>query len=217
MEFLSVRPTFRRPCCHGAAATQYMVILQIPMTRQGNTSGIPVLRFIKILRLAFFFARTPGGSSGGEAALIKAGGSLLGIGSDVGGSLRIPAHFSGVCGLKPTNGRLYEDGRRGTQGSGTPVLRVGVYSVGGFMSSTVAGLEVGMKALLEDARRMAAKDWRVVPVNWDEKLYQPGRKLKIAYYEDDGMFPPMPGVKRGLKVRIFGKEIKTRVQFIVVF
>jgi len=143
--------------------------------------------------------RTPGGSSGGEAALIKAGGSLLGIGSDVGGSLRIPAHFSGVCGLKPTNGRLYEDGRRGTQGSGTPVLRVGVYSVGGFMSSTVAGLEVGMKALLEDARRMAAKDWRVVPVNWDEKLYQPGRKLKIAYYEDDGMFPPMPGVKRGLK------------------
>ena len=149
--------------------------------------------------------------------MIKAGGSILGLGSDVGGSLRIPAHFSGVCGLKPTNGRLFEDGRRGAQGSGMPILRVGVYSVGGFMSSTVAGLEVGMKALLEDARRMAAKDWRVVPVNWDEKLHQPGRKLKIAYYEDDGMFPPMPGVKRGLKVRIFGKKIKTPAQFIVVF
>ena len=49
--------------------------------------------------------RTPGGSSGGEAALIGAGGSILGIGSDVGGSLRIPAHFSGVCGLKPSLGR----------------------------------------------------------------------------------------------------------------
>ena len=134
--------------------------------------------------------------------MIKAGGSLLGIGSDVGGSLRIPAHFSGVCGLKPTNGRLFEGGRRGAQGSGMPILRVGVYSVGGFMSSTVAGLEVGMKALLEDARRMAAKDWRVVPVNWDEKLHQPGRKLKIAYYEDDGIFPPMPGVKRGLQVLV---------------
>ena len=42
--------------------------------------------------------RTPGGSSGGEACLIAGGGSILGIGSDVGGSLRIPAHFCGVVG-----------------------------------------------------------------------------------------------------------------------
>ena len=48
--------------------------------------------------------RTPGGSSGGEACLIAMGGSPLGIGSDVGGSLRIPSHFCGIAALKPTSG-----------------------------------------------------------------------------------------------------------------
>ena len=51
--------------------------------------------------------------------MIAAGGSILGLGSDIGGSLRIPAHFSGICGLKPTNGRIYEGGRRGGQGAGS--------------------------------------------------------------------------------------------------
>lgn len=50
--------------------------------------------------------RIPGGSSGGEAALIAGGGSILGFGSDIGGSLRIPAHMCGCCSLKPTVGRL---------------------------------------------------------------------------------------------------------------
>src|SRR5215510_11792402 len=50
--------------------------------------------------------RTPGGSSGGEAAAIAACCSAGGIGSDGGGSIRVPAHFSGICGLKPTPGRI---------------------------------------------------------------------------------------------------------------
>lgn len=44
--------------------------------------------------------RTCGGSSGGEAALISSGGSIIGIGSDIGGSIRFPCHFSGIAGLK---------------------------------------------------------------------------------------------------------------------
>ena len=50
--------------------------------------------------------RTPGGSSGGEAALVAASGSALGLGTDIGGSVRVPAHFCGLCGLRATPGRL---------------------------------------------------------------------------------------------------------------
>lgn len=50
--------------------------------------------------------RGPGGSSGGEGALIASGGSLLGFGSDVGGSIRIPTQMCGIYGLKPTAGRV---------------------------------------------------------------------------------------------------------------
>lgn len=50
--------------------------------------------------------KTSGGSSGGEGALIGGGGSPLGIGTDIGGSIRIPASFCGICGFKPTTGRL---------------------------------------------------------------------------------------------------------------
>ena len=54
--------------------------------------------------------RTPGGSSGGEAALIGAGASLFGIGTDGGGSIRIPSHYCGIAGLRPTAGLVPETG-----------------------------------------------------------------------------------------------------------
>ena len=51
--------------------------------------------------------RSPGGSSGGEAALIANKGSVLGLGTDIGGSIRVPAHLCGIHGLKPTAGRFW--------------------------------------------------------------------------------------------------------------
>ncbi len=67
--------------------------------------------------------RTPGGSSGGEAAAIAAGCSAGGVGSDGGGSIRIPAHYSGICGLKPTPGRIPSAGH--FPGSAGPFAQLG--------------------------------------------------------------------------------------------
>ena len=53
---------------------------------------------------------SPGGSSGGESAIIAAGGSPLGLGSDAGGSVRFPAHCTGIAGIKPTSGRVPRTG-----------------------------------------------------------------------------------------------------------
>src|SRR6204780_6012958 len=81
--------------------------------------------------------RTPGGSSGGEAAAISAGMSAGGVGSDGGGSIRVPAHFSGICGLKPTPGRIPAAGHFPV--SAGPFALLGVL---GPMARTVADLKV---------------------------------------------------------------------------
>jgi len=81
--------------------------------------------------------RTAGGSSGGEAAAISAGLSAGGVGSDGGGSIRVPAHFCGICGLKPTPGRIPSTGH--FPKSGGPFALLGVV---GPMARTVEDLRV---------------------------------------------------------------------------
>lgn len=142
--------------------------------------------------------RTPGGSSGGEGALIAMGGSPLGLGSDVGGSLRIPAHFCGISSLKPTTGRIFERGRR----KGTKGIVVGVQSNSGFMSKSVDGVILGMKTFLQDPMKMAEMDHKVVPLPWQEKLFSPSKRLKIGWYDDDGYFKLTPCCKRAVRVAV---------------
>src|SRR5271166_460389 len=82
-------------------------------------------------------SKSAGGSSGGEAAAIASGCSMGGVGSDGGGSIRAPAHFSGICGLKPTPGRIPATGHF-PPGAGA----FGWIGVVGPMARTVADLRV---------------------------------------------------------------------------
>jgi Asp-tRNA(Asn)/Glu-tRNA(Gln) amidotransferase A subunit family amidase len=124
--------------------------------------------------------RTPGGSSGGEAAAIAAGCSAGGVGSDGGGSIRIPAHFAGICGLKPTPGRIPSVGHY--PASAGPFAQLGVV---GPMARTVADLA----RLLEVMAGPDLQDPASAPVPlrmWSDAEV---RKLRIAYFEDDGVTP----------------------------
>jgi Asp-tRNA(Asn)/Glu-tRNA(Gln) amidotransferase A subunit family amidase len=87
-------------------------------------------------------SRSAGGSSGGEAAAIASGCSFGGVGSDGGGSIRVPAHFSGICGLKPTPGRIPSTGH---YPAGAGVLSwLGVV---GPLARTIADLRVLFEAM----------------------------------------------------------------------
>ena len=124
--------------------------------------------------------RTPGGSSGGEAAAIAAGCSAGGVGSDGGGSIRIPAHYSGICGLKPTPGRVPSTGH--FPGSAGPFAQLGVV---GPMARTIRDVE----KLFEVIAGPDPGDPASAPVplrRWSE---QEIRKLGIAYFVDDGVTP----------------------------
>jgi Asp-tRNA(Asn)/Glu-tRNA(Gln) amidotransferase A subunit family amidase len=124
--------------------------------------------------------RTPGGSSGGEAAAIASGCSAGGVGSDGGGSVRIPAHFVGICGLKPTPGRIPSTGH--FPASAGPFVNLGVV---GPMARTVGDLE----RLFEVIAGPDTGDPASAPVplrKWSDAEI---RKLRIGYFEDDGATP----------------------------
>src|ERR1700683_3424388 len=125
-------------------------------------------------------SRTPGGSSGGEAAAIAAGCSAAGIGSDGGGSIRIPAHYSGICGLKPTPGRIPSTGH--FPGSAGPFAQLGVV---GPMARHISDVQ----KLFELMAGPAPGDPASAPVplrGWSE---QDIHKLGVAYFVDDEVTP----------------------------
>src|SRR6202790_3767201 len=125
-------------------------------------------------------ARTPGGSSGGEAAAIAAGMSAGGMGSDGGGSIREPAHFSGICGLKPTPGRIPATGH--FPESVGPFALLGVV---GPMARNVGDLKILFEVMqgLDDGDPSAAP----VAIRWPGK--DELKHIRIGYFEDDGRTP----------------------------
>nr|XP_014342447.1 PREDICTED: fatty-acid amide hydrolase 1 [Latimeria chalumnae] len=110
--------------------------------------------------------KTPGGSSGGEGALIGGGGSVLGIGTDIGGSIRIPSSFCGICGLKPTGNRISVVGLA----TCTPGLKSLTFTAGP-MAKDVDSLAFCMKALL--CQDMFDLDPRVSPIPFKDEVCRP--------------------------------------------
>jgi Asp-tRNA(Asn)/Glu-tRNA(Gln) amidotransferase A subunit family amidase len=134
--------------------------------------------------------RTPGGSSGGEAAAIAARCSAGGMGSDGGGSIRIPAHFSGICGLKPTPGRIPSTGH--FPPAAGPFAALGTV---GPMARTAVDLALFFEILagpdLGDANAAP------VPLRWrgEPEL----KRLRIGYFEDDGRVPVTPQTRAAVR------------------
>jgi Asp-tRNA(Asn)/Glu-tRNA(Gln) amidotransferase A subunit family amidase len=130
--------------------------------------------------------RTPGGSSGGEAAAIAAGLSAGGVGSDGGGSIRVPAHFSGICGLKPTPGRVPATGHY------PPCA--GVFALTGVVGPMARTVD-DVTALLEAIAGPDPGDPNGHPV----PLSPPPENAAVGWFEDDGIVPVTPETRAAVQ------------------
>jgi amidase len=135
-------------------------------------------------------SRTSGGSSGGEAALIAACGSPMGLGSDAAGSVRLPAHFCGIAALKPTSGRLARTGH-------VPPAAGWVEAVWqiGPMARRVEDLCAMMPILLGSD----GIDRSVVPMPFGDPLRVNINDLRIAVFTDNGIMPPDAETERTVR------------------
>ncbi|MCL7494722.1 amidase [Streptomyces sp. MCA2] len=135
-------------------------------------------------------AVTPGGTSGGDGAAVASGMAALGLGNDSGGSVRIPASFCGVAGLKPTYGRFAADHRIGPD---DPSLAAQILVVDGPLARTVDDLRLAYEVLAGADPR----DPRAVPVPpYGDPLERP---LKVAMVTDPGGHGVHPVVRKAVE------------------
>ncbi|KAF4552555.1 Amidase-like protein 13 [Elsinoe fawcettii] len=142
---------------------------------------------------------SPGGSTGGEGAILAFGGSRIGIGSDVAGSVRAPAHFSGCYSLRCSTGRWPKAGVVTSMAG-----QEGVPSVFSPMARTLWDLVYFSRALIQ------CKPWKydhsVHPIPWREEVYattkSSSRKLRIGVMRTDGVIDPSPACARALQISV---------------
>lgn len=140
---------------------------------------------------------TPGGSSSGEGVMAAMKASVFGLGSDIGGSIRCPAAFCGVWGLRPTQKRV---SCLGMVSPYVDQLQEAVYPVMGPLARSADDLDLFMSSVLD------MKPWNVdpliVPLPWKKVAQPSATSLKIAVCYDDGMVKPTPPVLRALKLAV---------------
>ncbi|CZS75197.1 unnamed protein product [Fusarium graminearum] len=151
-------------------------------------------------------ALTPGGSSGGEASMLALGGSLIGWGTDIGGSIRIPSHMNGIWGLKPSSGRMTYRGVEVTLDG-----QQHIPSAVGPMARSLESLTLVTKLAIE------AEPWTIdpqlPPLPWKEIVFQTfsERPLVIGALLDDGLVKVHPPIERVFrqtleKLKVAGHE-----------
>jgi fatty acid amide hydrolase len=137
--------------------------------------------------------RSPGGSSGGEGALLAAQASALGLGTDLGGSVRVPAAFCGVVAIKPTTGRCDDLGR-----GSCPVGQRTIASQVGVLGRSVADVARGLEVINGGARPPLDGTLAAAMPLLDPGAVELAR-LRVAFFTDDGTFAPAPAVRRGVR------------------
>lgn len=145
---------------------------------------------------------SPGGSTGGEAALLAMGGSRIGVGTDVAGSVRVPAHYSGIYTLRCSTGRFPRWGNvtsmAGQEGvmavyvSSSVLLEGGRLTVTRYspMTKTMDDLSYFLKSIIE--MEPWNYDHTVHPMPWRDvkpELEMTGKKVRWGIMRDDGRFP----------------------------
>ncbi|KAI1614495.1 amidase [Exophiala viscosa] len=142
---------------------------------------------------------TSGGSSGGEGVLIALKGSCLGIGTDIGGSIRAPSANNGIWGFKPTSYRLPMGGMTAPMAGSEQIV-----AVVGPMSASFEGCHVFMKTLIDQKPWLT--DPALLPMPWtyppkESYLTKPDgeKKLKIGIIWSDGVVKPHPPVIRAIQ------------------
>ena len=131
--------------------------------------------------------RTPGGSSGGEAAAIAACFSPAGIGSDLSGSIRVPAHFCGIVGLKPTTGQVPMDGH---WPAATGPLSLGACI--GPMARRVIDLALLFSVMADEL------PIEVSASEFAQNAHRRLNGLQVAYYPNDGIVPVTEDTARAI-------------------
>jgi len=126
-------------------------------------------------------SRTPGGSSGGEGAIVAAGGSPFGLGADMAGSIRVPSHFCGIAGIKPTTDRVPRTGH-------FPLF-------GGLLSALwqIGPMARFVEDLILTLPIIAGVDWcdpSIVPMPWTDPRAVDIKNLRVAFYTDNGIISP---------------------------
>ncbi|CUS07150.1 unnamed protein product [Tuber aestivum] len=150
---------------------------------------------------------SPGGSSGGEAALIALGGSRIGVGTDVAGSVRVPAHYSGVYAIRCSVGRFPRSGNATSMAG-----QEGVTAVYSPMAKTMEDLSFFLKTVID--MKPWTYDYHVIPLPWrDVRDEMGGKRVRWGVLRDDGIVTPSPACNRALDNVIIA--LKSQAQEVV--